>query len=478
MMGYGLSVRKIISLFLRVTGILFFVFGLIEGKENMLLFSVAFFWLGSIILHFRRDEFTHATFLITFFTFLLGTLIIRYFDNSVQLRVSNHDTLVHMYICLFIALISFEIGIVIAKRVKLVIGRDGIRNTSFEATFDTRVQMASRWLYLGTAIFSLALSLEKAIYVLASGNYTSYYVNFGSVLPSFFSKISDINTFAFFIYIATLPDPRKSKLPFSLYFLHGVLGLLYGQRNQIVMTILMLIIYCIIYENNKQSPYLIIKRRYYFYAIFLIPIALVFLQYVQYERNSLTYVYVGLWESVKSLFTSLGGSVNVIGHGYELKDLFPSGHFYSLGGMIDFLTKNVLVRPILGTTIYQGNTIEMALHGNSFSHTITYLGWGANTYLSGRGMGSCYIAEAYHDMGYFGVALFSMIYAVILTKINSVEDSHWIKNTMIFISLYYILYAPRDSAGNFISAFFNYSFLASLLLVWFLSRCIKSTNSR
>ena len=143
-------------------------------------------------------------------------------------------------------------------------------------------------------------------------------------------------------------------------------------------------------------------------------------------------------------------------------------------GVIDFITKNVLLRPILGTTIYEGNTIEMALYGNSYGQTITYLGWGPAVYLAGRGMGSCFIAEAFHDIGFLGIVLFSVIYGIVLTKVNKLQKGHWIKNAIILIALYHILYAPRDSAGSFISAFFNYSFIVTILIIYFLSKCLKS----
>lgn len=451
------------------------IIGIVDSDENTLLLATCLIWIGLFIKNLHREKFTVLAFYVTFFTFLMSTLVIKYFDSTVELRVSKHETLVHMYISLYVSLFFVNVGTWLARNVRISFTRqhwdDGV-DLRFKDT--DKIQRASKIVYLLTSICTLAISFEKAIYVIIGGSYTSYYVNFVSVLPSIVSKVSEMSTFAFYIYLATLPDPKKSKLPFAVYLIIGVLGLLYGQRNQIVMAVIMLCLYIVLYENHEGKPYSILKKRYFVLGLLLIPFVLVFLEFFKYSRDNMAFEFAGIWESIKNLFTSLGGSVNVIGQGYELKDAFPKGHFYSLGGVVDFITKNALLRPMLGTTIYQGNTIEMALYGNSYGQTITYLGWGPTLYLAGRGMGSCFIAEAFHDLGFFGIALFSFIYGIVLTKVNKLQKGHWIKNAIILIALYYILYAPRDSAGSFISAFFNYSFIATISIIYFLSKCLKN----
>lgn len=465
----------LLAWFLMILSLMIEIIGIIDSDENTLLLATCLIWIGLFIKNFHREKFTMLAFCVTFFTFLMGTLVIRCFDPTVELRVSRHETLVHMYISLYVALFFVNVGTWLARNVRISFTKQYWREDEdlrFKAT--DKIQQASKIVYLLTSICMLAVSLEKAIYVSIGGDYTSYYVNFSSAFPSIVSKISEMSTFAFYIYLGTLPDPKKSKLPFAVYLIIGVLGLLYGQRNQIVMAVIMLCIYTVLYENYEEKPYSILKKRYLILGLILIPFALVFLDFVRYSRNSMVFEFAGIWESIKDLFTSLGGSVNVIGQGYELKDAFPEGHFYSLGGVVDFITKNALLRPVLGTTIYEGNTIEMALYGNSYGQTITYLGWGSTLYLAGRGMGSCFIAEAFHDIGFLGIVLFSVIYGIVLTKVNKLQKGHWIKNAIILIALYHILYAPRDSAGSFISAFFNYSFIVTILIIYFLSKCLKS----
>ena len=88
-------------------------------------------------------------------------------------------------------------------------------------------------------------------------------------------------------------------------------------------------------------------------------------------------------------------------------------------------------------------------------------------------MGSSFIAESYHDMGYIGIMLFSIVYGVILKSANNLKEGHYVKNAIVLISLYHIIYAPRDSAGAFISSYFNFSFIFTLIIIGFVSRIMK-----
>lgn len=473
------SVRNLFGAIGRTVSIVFLCLGLFNSSTMILLAAVCVLWLSVLFSNLERKKFTVLAFLLTFFTFLLGTLVIRFFDPSVALRVTKKDTFIHMYICLYIALGALDIAILLSEYVHFTIrasARTRLVDNGRAFDLSNRVQRASRIVFLLTAVFPIAIAVEKVFFVVGGGSYLAYYVKYATALPTFFSKIAEINTFAFFFFLATMPDPRKSKLPIFIYLLIGILGMMYGQRNQFVMAVLFLTIYIIMYENSMGQEYLILKKRYIVIAMVAVPFVLVLLEYVQFIRDSRVFEFKGIVKTIKALFASLGGSVNVIGHGYELKEYFPQGHFYSLGGVIDFITKNALVRPFLGTTIYQGNTIEMALYGNSYGQTLSYLGWGAKTYLAGSGMGSCFIAEAFHDLGYMGVAAVSFIYGIILSKVNHLVVGNWLKNTIALISLYYVLYAPRDSAGQFIAAFFNFSFIVTALLIFVLSKCLKNNN--
>ena len=460
------NVIRLINLMILPVSLMCFVIGSVFSDEILLLIAVCLAWIYLLIKNFKRSKVTILAFIFSFFAFLLGTAVISQFDRSVALKVSGHETIVHTYCCLYVALFTFNIGTILADRTWFKINSYDMKNT----INDIGIQRASKYVFYLAAVVSLLLAGEKCAYTLLTGSYTSSYISFISVFPSIFSKIDGMRSFAFFIFLATLPNPRKAKMVFIIEFMISFLMMIYGQRTGIVLTLLIIFIYCILYENIESKPYSIIKRRNYFWAIILTPFLLVFFDFNMAYRDGRQYEFVGIFQSVEHILASLGGSVNVIGYAYNRAEYLPTGKLYSLGGIIDFFTKNFITR-WFGVEIYTQNSVQHALYGNELSHALTY-SVNPTSYLAGYGMGSCYIAETYHDFGYFGISLFSIIYGIILTKANKLRKGNCVSNTIIIISLYSIIVAPRNSADSFLSSFFNFSFLITLAIIWVISKLL------
>jgi oligosaccharide repeat unit polymerase len=454
--------------FMLLVSFVFFLFGLYESDEALLLISVCAIWIFLVFKNLNRDRFTVLAFLITFFTFLMGTALLSSFDATVSLRVHRHETIVHIYKSLYIALLFLYLGTMLPTTIRFAVRRP-LKHRESNVQY---IQRASKYLFYISSVFSIIVALEKLFYVIVTGSYTSFYARFTTSLPPIVQKIDQMTNIAFFVYLATLPDPRKSKSVFFIRLLIAVIIVLFGQRSDIVMTIIVICIYCILYENLHGIPYAIIRRRWYIYALSIVPFMLVLLEFIMYYRDGKVYSFGNVYESIKNVFASLGGSVNVIGFGFERANGFPDGKLYSLGNVIDFLTKNVITRSIFGTPVYRSNSVEMALYGNQFAHAITYL-VKPKAYLAGQGMGSSYIAEVFHDFGYIGIALVNVIYGVILTRANKLQKEDFVMNAIKIVSLYNILYAPRGPADSFISAYLNITFIATLFIIYGFSLILK-----
>ena len=455
----------------------FFV-GLYFKDQNSALIGVATMWIYAIITYWQRETVNLLAFMLTFFTFLLGNVFLSQIDNiATGLLAFDIDIIIHTYVCLYLGIAFTYIGYLIAKQKKYRLGTYHFDVATKGNTNTQSIRTACKWLYMLTALCAILAASEKVIFYKVAGDYSAYYTSFSSALPGFITRIAECNAFVFFFYLATLPDPRKSKLILGSYFFVGLLGLLYGQRNQIIMAIIMIVLYIIMYENFADRKYSIIKRKHYFIALILIPFILLFLDFYMYYREGRAYNFTSIIDSLKNLMKNLGGSVNVIAYGRKMADQFPMGKLYSFGGVIDFLTKNVLVKSIFGTEIYHDQTVQMALNGNSFGQTITYLVY-PQAYIAGHGMGSCYLAEAFHDFGYFGVAIFSMVYGYILSKANRLIGSSVVRNAILLISVYQIIYSPRAEAGSFLSAYFNFSFIGTVLIIYILASSIKKRTTR
>ena len=463
----------LIDIFLIITIPLFFL-GYISFEGSLMYFSLIIAWLMFAIKSCTRERIMVFAFSITLFVFLFGKIVVNQLEMGISERIT--DTMLHTYLCLFLSIHFANFGVILAKWDKLKESyiKKGFSYNSKANDRTQRMRKAAKTIYIFFGLCQLACALEKLILAHILGSYTATFVNFSSLLPSIVTKLSEMADIAFFIYLSTLPNPRKMKLVFGLKILIGLILLAYGMRNVIVMTLILLGAYCILYEELNKKRYDIISKKTYIISLMLIPVVLTFFEYIMAYRDGLNYVNNSIFNSAKHMIISLGGSVSVIEYGYEYDSAIPD-KFYSFSGIIDFITQNFIARIFLGVQQYGGNTIEGALYGNSLSNILTYM-VKKEAYLGGYGMGSSYIAEVYHDFGYIGVSLINVIYGYILIQFNNLKSNQILKNTIIIMSSYYIVYAPRAYADGFLSCFFNFSFILTLLTIYITSRIKLNIN--
>ena len=177
------------------------------------------------------------------------------------------------------------------------------------------------------------------------------------------------------------------------------------------------------------------------------------------------------FESILGFFDNTGFSVNVISFEKEYEERIPN-KIYSFGDTTDYLRENVLTQLFFDFPVYRTQTAEKALYGNNFSQTVTYLR-SPSYYLSGRGYGSSYIAEAYHDFGYFGIILWSFIYSYMFAKVYSFKGKGVIYVALALQALHYILLAPRNMASAFMSEYINVNTWIVIAAVLVLANVIR-----
>lgn len=438
--------------------ILFFIAGYIFKNLPLIFFSTFLLWLSLLMYFIFKRKVMTVAFLITFFTFLMGELFFDFFETT-NLHYESLESLLHGYLCLFISLCSLYIGsfIFIKKKDK--------SNSSLVYNDDSilKFRKAAIVVYVICAFCFCLCVIEKIRLAQNLGGYTATFVNFKSTLPVVVTKLADISDIVFFMFLSTLPDPKKNKLVFGIKLFSSFLMVVYGTRTDFVLSILIFIVYFFLFEKHIEKKQYLIKKKYFLFVVMLLPVMLVFLDYIMAVRDGKTYTFGGLFESVKHIINSLGGSFNVITVGYEYDSFLPK-KIYSCGNIIDFFTNNIISREFIGSVTYGSNTIEKALYGNSFSNTLTYF-YNRTMYLKGYGMGSSYIAECYHDFGYLGVVAINMLYGCILTNVEKLNRRNIFRNTVLLLSCQSILIAPRSYADGFISCFFNFSFLIAILFV-------------
>ncbi len=99
-------------------------------------------------------------------------------------------------------------------------------------------------------------------------------------------------------------------------------------------------------------------------------------------------------------------------------------------------------------------------------------------YLQGHGVGSCYIAELYHDFGMIGVMIGSFFYGYILKKINNIQFENYLGDGILIAMIYYVILAPRGNFDGFIGGIFSLYSVFGTLMICIVSKFVIWTRMR
>lgn len=230
--------------------------------------------------------------------------------------------------------------------------------------------------------------------------------------------------------------------------------------------------------------YYLIRSRYergwirkYHYALLIIAIPALMLFMTAYDAIRLdnTFNLEGFIGTLEDFFIQQGGSINVIRRTIFNADQLVDMHLVSFNGIHSVIFENPIATRIFDVQTYSGNSVMRAMNTNSLAHRLSYLAYG-NGYLMGRGTGSSYIAELFHDFGVFGVLLGSIIYGVILGKINGITFNNKLADGIKLSMLYYLLFAPRGTFDTFISSVFNLYTIFGFAIIIILSNVFRTAR--
>ncbi|MBI6027019.1 O-antigen polysaccharide polymerase Wzy [Clostridium perfringens] len=461
--------KKIFRFLLFMFSIFIFMLGCIFNNLNVILISICSIWLNNIIYSIEKfnKRIVFFAFNITFFTFLIGRLVVKsltnYYDaynfNKYGLDFYDFNIEKNTFICLFISLLFLFLGFyIIEKKNKFNIKR----KNNFSDYDINLIGKISRNLFYFTYIFNILILLEKAKFTNNVG-YTELYSSYSSSYPIFVVKLAQMNAILLFIYLATKPTKRKCYVPISLYTISGVISLFVGQRNNFVLNIMIILIYfCFrnLDSNNKKW----LGKKHALILIISLPLILGTLNMVANfrvdskveDRNN---------KIISKFLYDQGVSVNLIGYAQVFDNQLSSKKVYTFGRLISFFNDNVITKIIFNTKTYDAQSVESALYGNSFADSISYI-ISPNRYINGWGYGSCYVAELIKDFGFSGVMVGNFIIGIILFYMRSFFESGIFRGAFALAMIRLLLYMPRDTTLSFVVSSFNIINILATILVF------------
>lgn len=298
-----------------------------------------------------------------------------------------------------------------------------------------------RTLYFTTLPFALYMQVVIVI-VKSSLSYTGgYLINID--IPIVVRIANYIFSAVIMVYLAIKP-PKKEMIfiLFSFLIIYGSVQIFQGRRALFATTLLFIVWYLIKYYDVVK-----IRKKYWIIGVIsMISVSLLF--FVVEQQRSIDQVSVSsIFDIVKDLMISTGGSDSVIANTIVQYNKFPvSGIFYLINPIINNPITNILTGKM---GINQG--YEYIENFNSFSHELSYM-TERSLYLAGYGMGASYVAEVYLSLGIIGVCVVSILLGKVISTLENINlTNNVFVNASYFILVKFLFILPRSELFSWVS---------------------------
>lgn len=445
--------------------VLLVVWGVL-AQVSVLFLLVMLVWCGIVIYAAIKMERRAMLlmFALTFFVFLMGREFLQqFFHYMPQPETFTAAVQTHTHLCLLIALVGLFGVYWLFKRKTRSERCVGEERESY-------VLRVSRLMLLVVLVPAVVYRVILTVFVQMHG-YNAFYTDFAVLLREnlllyALSKVEEIAPACFCIYLAAMPAKKDFFKMAGLYAVYLVLTLGAGTRAPFLLGVFLILFY-FLYRAGLSPKEGWFRRKYLLpcgAALAAFALVFYFAGLVRDGANASG----GLADGLFGFVYSQGVSINVIKRGFFLQDQIPDGYLYSLN-----FTRYGIIARLLGIPVYSGNTVEQALYGGSFAHALSYVFMGAD-YLAGRGTGTSYVAELYHDFWYIGVFVGSAFYGWLCTRIERYKSGRFFGRACLFIAITQLLWAPRGGFTEWVTTLISPSALAALVgvfaIAWLLER--------
>lgn len=337
-----------------------------------------------------------------------------------------------------------------------------------------RIRKASKIAFYFCYVCSL-IGIAIKILTSKSIGYVSMYISSNVIEAGLLDYFSSFTIIAISIFLATCPPKKSSLKALICYELYGILTMMTGHRFSFIAISMYFLVY-VVYRNKIESGW--ISRKFIVLICAALPFIILLMNTINYIRmGQINFLNESFLEAIVNFLDQQGGSVNVIKRIFyykaEISDMFLTS--FSNIRMVVF--QNAIMRHVFDIQVYSGNSVDNAFYGHFLSHRLSYYEYG-DFYLAGHGVGSCYIAELFHDFGFLGVIIGNLIYGVVLKRISDIGTNHYFRKGLLFASQFYLFLAPRGDFDGMVSGLFSVVSVLGMLGIFVLSSCIKVESNK
>ena len=437
--------------------------------------TAAVMWLGGVVYCLRSigRRIVLLLFLFAFAVLLMSRDVIFYTFGAPNPGWEFAEAW-HLHLCLALALLGLLLGAVGWERLNCHRGASSRMSISPEIA--ARLERVVFALLLGVWGFAMLSAMSRGVYVVKYG-YLSYYVSFsqleGSFVWGFAGLIAVLKRIELLLpllvaaFLGLFPTRKRAIVAMSLWAVYLCVSLLSGQRGPFAYGMLTIMVYWVIRRRDDVTGEWVIRGRWR-RLLLLIGIAVLLLfagvEMLRGVGNSSTHGRINV--PILGFLYGQGVSATVIVNAFRFADVLPDEFF-----LLEFARTGLIGR-LLGFEVFHGNSVDHALYGGSMTHSLSYYVMGRG-YLEGRGSGSSFVAEWFHDFGYVGVVFGGLVFGAICIEIARLFVGQFIRNTLRLAILPSILMAPRASATAFLTFLLSPGALFGIFVLFTLSWVVR-----
>lgn len=385
-----------------------------------------------------------------------------YFDQSAVLYALN---------ALVLSMLALRLGAILTTR--LLHARE-----PFPTVSRCEHEDRSGFLYSLQTVSLVFFALTMGVYLISGAekllfmqgkDYEEFYISFQSSLPSVVHLLASMMKYSLCIFLATMPSKRKAFIPLALFVVSALPTLIIGIRNEIVLNCVFVVAYYLLRDalSDREKWLGKVER---WAIVLVIPFALVFLSAYNYLRQGEA-VEMSVGESIVDLFYKQGVSFDVLCMGHEALPDLPDAvtKNYTFGGFIDYITRGSIGQKIFDSLpLGSVNSEEVAVYGNSFAHSMSYVAH--PQYLEGHGWGSSYLLETFADWGYGGVAVYSLLLGGLSVWMVWGMRRNVLVRTAILVAATTFAFIPRAEATGFLTFLVYIQFWLAVVFCVFMAQ--------
>ena len=353
---------------------------------------------AKMLCNYRSNAMMLA-FLICFFVFLVGRPFVYevfgyYRDSGIKIDDEARNC---MYLCLLVSLLALYCGYYICKknRFRKREAHQEYTQCNFDKPFCKNLRKVSFYATIIMYIMAITENILRFLFVREVGYEASYYLehDYAYGMPFILHALAMSAPVALAIFLATLPNKKEVRLPVGLFLISNFISSMSGNRFEVIASIIAIVVYYVWRSNSDKGNW--INRKLVIIGVIFSPILILLMQGMAYWRSG-----VDLYTDVNPIMSFMyenGGSSNQIAAVHQYKGVATNEDAkYSFGGIWRSIQESGIANMFGLGESYRAQTVEYARNSYSLGASLTYYFY-PTQYLTGYGLGGCYIAELYHD---------------------------------------------------------------------------------